>query len=154
MRLAFHGGGKGKTSAALGIALRAAGHGLRVLYAGVMKTPYYQQEEVGEYKAMRRLGIHTLYLTDIGNPKLLYEYALEAADNYDVVILDEVLYAVRQGFLRPADLVKIRGVEAHLVATGNYWEPQLAELFDLVTRVEAEKHYYEKGAVAIRGLDW
>ncbi|MDT7874876.1 MAG: cob(I)yrinic acid a,c-diamide adenosyltransferase, partial [Pyrobaculum sp.] len=54
MLLAYVGGGKGKTTAGLGVALRAWGHGYRVLVAFLMKTPFYMGEEVGEYKALRR----------------------------------------------------------------------------------------------------
>lgn len=152
--LAFYGGGKGKTSAALGIVMRAWGHGMRVLYVGLMKTPFYQGEEVGEYKAMRRMGVDVLYLTDFKNPAEGLRRALELSGGYDVVVLDEFLYAVRQGFLSPSAVGQLAGVKPHVVVTGNYWEPQFADVFDLVTRLEEVKHYYKKGVLAVRGVDW
>ena len=154
MRLAFTGSGKGKTSAALGIALRAWGHGLRVLYVGVMKTPFYMGEEVGEYKAMRRLGIDAVYLTDLRSPAALLEYALSQGDSYDVGMLDELLYAVRQDLLEPRHLGDLARLRSHVVVTGGYWEEGFGGYFDLVTRLDNVKHYYQRGVLAIRGLDW
>ncbi|AAL62746.1 MULTISPECIES: cob(I)yrinic acid a,c-diamide adenosyltransferase [Pyrobaculum] len=154
MRLAFHGPGKGKTTAALGTALRAYGHGMRILYVGVMKTPYYMGEEVGEYKAMKRLGIDAVYLTELKSPKAALQYAVDAAGRYDVIILDEVLYAIRQGLISRDELKKLEGVESHVIATGNYWHPSLRDIFHLITRLDAEKHYYNLGNKAIKGLDW
>ncbi|MFN3803503.1 MAG: cob(I)yrinic acid a,c-diamide adenosyltransferase [Pyrobaculum sp.] len=151
MRLAFYGGGKGKTSAALGIALRAWGHDMRVLYAGVLKTPIYMGEEVGEYRAMRRMGIDTIYLSEFKKPQAILEYVISNAEKYDVIILDELLYAVRQGFINPRH-VDI-GVKTHIVVTGNYWIDEFINYFDLATRLDNIKHYYAT-RVAIRGLDW
>ncbi|MEM1637275.1 MAG: cob(I)yrinic acid a,c-diamide adenosyltransferase [Pyrobaculum sp.] len=154
MLLAFYGGGKGKTSAALGIVLRSWGHGMRVLYVGLMKTPFYQGEEVGEYKAMRRMGVDVLYLPDFKSPAEGLRRALELAEGYDLVVLDELFYAVRQGLLPSSALALLSNVKPHVVATGNYWEPGFADFFDLVTRLEEVKHYYRRGVLAVRGVDW
>lgn len=154
MRLAFYGGGKGKTSAALGIALRSWGHGLKVLYAGVMKTPMYLGEEVGEYKALRKIGVDTVYLTDLGRPEKVFEYVLASWRNYDVVILDELLYAVRQRFISPTRLAELASIEAHVVATGGYWTEELAQYFDLITELREVRHPFRQGQLAVRGLDY
>ncbi|MEM0370660.1 MAG: cob(I)yrinic acid a,c-diamide adenosyltransferase [Pyrobaculum sp.] len=154
MILAFFGGGKGKTSAALGVALRAWGHGMRVLYAGVMKTPIYMGEEVGEYKAMRKMGVDVVYLTDFGRPEKVFYYALDVGGEYDVVILDELLYAVRQGFIPSAELKKLKDVKNHVVATGGYWQDDFTHIFDLATEMREVKHYFKKGVLAIRGVDY
>ncbi|MFN7105627.1 MAG: cob(I)yrinic acid a,c-diamide adenosyltransferase [Pyrobaculum sp.] len=152
MRLAFYGGGKGKTSAALGVALRAWGHGMKVLYAGVLKTPVYMGEEVGEYKAMKRMGIDVIYLSEFKKPQAVLDYVISNAEKYDLVILDELLYAVRQGFINSRHVAM--GVETHVVATGNYWIDEFINYFDLVTRLDNVKHYYATSRIAVRGLDW
>ena len=76
MLLADVGGGKGKTTVGLGVALRAWGHGYRVLAAFMMKTPLYMGEEVGEYKALRRLGIDVIHTPGLGYER---DFALLAA---------------------------------------------------------------------------
>ncbi|MFB6490869.1 MAG: cob(I)yrinic acid a,c-diamide adenosyltransferase [Thermoproteus sp. AZ2] len=153
MLLAYTGGGKGKTTAALGLALRAWGHDMRVLTAFLMKTPRYLNDYTGEYKALRRLGVKALYLEDHKTPRELLEEALSEADEYDLVVLDEFNYAVRQGFLGPSDVKRLLGLKPHVVITGNFEYPELY-LADLVSEVVAKKHYYQKGAVGVRGLDW
>lgn len=152
MKLAFYGGGKGKTSAALGIALRAWGHDMRVLYAGVLKTPIYMGVEVGEYKALKRMGIDAIYLSEFKKPQAILEYVISHGDDYDVVILDEVLYAVKQGFIQPRQLNM--DIKPHIVATGNFWMEEFTNYFDLVTHLDNVKHYYDTNRIAIRGLDW
>jgi cob(I)yrinic acid a,c-diamide adenosyltransferase (EC 2.5.1.17) len=151
--LAYVGGGKGKTTAGLGVALRTWGHGYRVLVAFLMKTPLYMGEEVGEYKALRRLGIDVVTIEEFGNPQAMWESVLEVLDTYDLVLLDEFNYAVRQGFIAPGDVFRLRGVKPHVVVTGNHLWPELAEAADLISEIRAIKHYYPK-ATGIRGLDW
>jgi cob(I)alamin adenosyltransferase len=151
--LVYTGGGKGKTTAALGTLLRAWGHGMRVLAAFVMKTPYYMGEEVGEYKALRKLGVDVAYLSDFGSPLALVESVLEVADSYDLVILDEFNYAVRQGFIDPSYVKKLAALRPHVIITGNYLWPEAEEAADLISTIQPTKHYYSR-QVAIKGLDW
>ncbi|ABL88534.1 cob(I)yrinic acid a,c-diamide adenosyltransferase [Pyrobaculum islandicum DSM 4184] len=153
MILAYVGGGKGKTTAALGTALRAWGHGMRVLAAFVMKTPFYMGEEVGEYKALRRLGIDVLTLWDLRRPEEVLKEALARANDYDLVILDEVNYAVRQGFIDPKALLSLSRERPHFILTGDFEYPELYQVADLISRVEAVRHYYSK-RVGVKGLDW
>lgn len=153
MILAYTGAGKGKTTAALGLLLRAWGHDMRVMAAFLMKTPRYLDDYTGEYKALRRLNVRALYLEDHKTPKELLEEALADADAYDLVILDEFNYAVRQGFLRPSDVEALRSLKAHVVVTGNYDYPEL-ELADLVSEVVPRRHYYQRGVLGVKGLDW
>ncbi|MGC9170154.1 MAG: cob(I)yrinic acid a,c-diamide adenosyltransferase [Thermoproteus sp.] len=153
MILAYTGDGKGKTTAALGLLLRAWGHDMRILAVFTMKTPRYLDDYVGEYKALRRLGVKTLYLEDHKTPRDLLEEALAIAPGYDLVILDEFNYAVRQGFLRPEDFRRLLGLGAHVVVTGNH---NYAELMaaDLISEVRSVKHYYSRGIIGVKGLDW
>lgn len=150
--LAYVGSGKGKTTAGLGLLLRAWGHGMRVLAAFMMKTPRYMGEEVGELKALRRLGIGVVTLDEFGSPSAMFESILEVLDEYDVVLLDEFNYAVRQGLLEPSDVLRLARARAHAILTGNYvWQELYAA--DMISEVRLVKHYYPK-RVAVRGLDW
>jgi len=151
--LAYVGGGKGKTTAGLGVALRAWGHGYRVLAAFLMKTPIYMGEEVGEYKALRRLGVDVVTVEEFGNPQAMWESVVEVLDSYDLVLLDEFNYAVRQGFIAPGEVLRLRDVKPHVVVTGNHLWPELAEAADLISEIRAVKHYYPK-AIGVKGLDW
>ena len=152
--LAFYGGGKGKTTSALGVALRAWGHGLRILYAAVMKTPFYMGEEVGEFRALKRLGIDVISLADVHSPREVLRRAMADAGDYDLVILDELLYAVKQGYVAPRDLLVLRNLGPHVVVTGNYWVPEVGAVSDLITRMVDERHYSRRGHRGVRGLDW
>ena len=153
MILAYVGGGKGKTTAGLGVALRAWGHGFRVLAAFLMKTSTYMGEEVGEHKALKRLGIDVVTLEEFGNPQAMWESVLEVLDGYDLVLLDEFNYAVRQGFLAPGDVLSLKGAKPHVVITGNHLWPELVEAADLISEVRPVKHYYPR-TVGVKGLDW
>lgn len=152
--LAFYGGGKGKTTSALGVVLRAWGHGLRILYAAVMKTPFYMGEEVGEFRALRRLGVDVISLADAHSPGEVLREAVSEADNYDLVVLDELLYAVRQGYISSRDLLMLRNLKPHVVVTGNFWVPEVGSVSDLITRMVDERHYSRRGYRGVRGLDW
>ncbi|WP_052883218.1 cob(I)yrinic acid a,c-diamide adenosyltransferase [Thermoproteus tenax] len=153
MLLAYTGDGKGKTTAALGVLLRAWGHGMRTLAVFLMKTPRYMNDYVGEYKALKRLGIDALYLEDHKRPEELLEEALARASDYDLVILDEFNYAVRQGFIKPSEVRRLLGLKPHVIITGNYLYDELL-LADLVSEVKSVKHYYKSGVVGVRGIDW
>ena len=153
MLLAYMGGGKGKTTAGLGVALRAWGHGYRVLAAFMMKTPFYMGEEVGEHKALRRLGVDVVTIEEFGNPHAMWESVVEVLDSYDLVLLDEFNYAVKQGFIAPGEVLRPWDVKPHVVVTGNHLWPELAEAADLISEIRAVKHYYPKAA-GVKGLDW
>ncbi len=153
MLLVYTGDGKGKTTAALGLLLRAWGHDMKVLAAFLMKTPRYMGDLTGEYKALKKLGVDSLYLEDHRTPRELLEEALARASDYDLIVLDEFNYAVRQGFLKPSDLRRVAGLKAHVVITGNYYFEEMA-LADLISEVRSVKHYYSKGLVGVKGLDW
>lgn len=153
MLLVYTGDGKGKTTAALGLLLRAWGHDMKVLAAFLMKTPRYMGDLTGEYKALRKLGVDALYLEDHKTPRDLLDEALSRAPDYDLVILDEFNYAVRQGPLKPSDFKRLIGLKANVVVTGNYYFDEMA-LADLISEVKSVKHYYSKGIVGVKGLDW
>jgi len=163
----YTGDGKGKTTAALGLALRAAGAGLRVYIGQFLKKGHYN-----ELKALQRFADRITieqfgtgcYI--LGEPcqedRAAAEKALAAlmaaitSGKYDVVIMEEANVAEKFGLISEADLVraiesKPPGVE--LVITGRGATAGVIERADLVTEMKPIKHYYEKGVQARNGIE-
>ncbi|QLH74868.1 MAG: cob(I)yrinic acid a,c-diamide adenosyltransferase [Methanomassiliicoccales archaeon] len=165
----YTGEGKGKTTAALGLAVRAWGHGLRVCVIQFMKSG----EDYGEIIALRRMeGIDVF---QFGSDRLitkesvrkedieLAEHALEFARNvlssndYDVVILDEVNVAMFFGLISPRDVIDVvrsRKEGTEVVLTGRNAPKEVLDEADLVTRMVAEKHPYDEGVIARKGVEY
>jgi len=161
----YTGNGKGKSTAAFGLALRAVGAGYRVMIIQFLKGMEYS-----EHESFKRLGIdYELYGTEefvVGEPseevKELCRRGLERAkkafeEGYDVVILDEANVAVHLKAMELEDLLDVvrnkpNGVE--LVITGRYAPKELLEMADLVTEMKEVKHYYQKGVQARKGVEW
>ena len=166
----YTGDGKGKTTAALGLALRASGAGLRVFFGQFIK-----QGEYSEIKALRRLP--NVDVAQFGSGKgLLVRRAPETVDlacareglarlrealisgDYDVVIADEINCAATCGLLEEADLLALaacrpEGVE--LVFTGRGATPAVLERADLITEMTPVRHYYRtKNLPAREGIEY
>ncbi len=165
----FTGNGKGKTTAALGTILRAAGHGLRVFIVFFMKGNY----DYGEFSTLSKLpnvdmaSFGFRHLTDPTNikPKEVEQarLALSAArkavlsGNYDLVVLDEVNVALGFNLIELDEVVKlIRDKPPHveLILTGRYADTKLIELADLVTEMVKVKHPFDKGIKARKGIEY
>jgi cob(I)alamin adenosyltransferase len=165
----FTGDGKGKTTAALGTAVRALGHGLKIFVAVFMKGDY----PYGEWEALRtfpnakiaRFGFRTF--TDPANIKPeereQAENALTAAreamlsGDYDLVILDEVNVATAWklvGIEKVVQLIKDRPSQVELILTGRRADKQLIDLADLVTECVKIKHPYDRGTLARSGIEF
>lgn len=165
----FTGNGKGKTSAALGVVLRAVGHDFRVCIIHFMKGNY----PYGEQKALARLPNVTVQvfgslsfvdpcnvkLEDKAEAKKALDAGREAvmSGKYDLVVLDEVNVATAWGLVELDEVIKLikekpEGVE--LILTGRYADPKVVKLADLVTEMVAIKHPYDKGIGARAGLDY
>jgi cob(I)alamin adenosyltransferase len=165
----YTGDGKGKTSAALGLALRALGHGLRVYVVQFMKGNI----EYGELEMARRLAPQ-LELRQMGrasfvdrrNPDpvdvqwaeraLALSREVIAADAHDVVILDEINVAVDFKLIPVEEvlaLLESRPAHMELVLTGRYADPKLIAAADLVTEMKLVKHYYDQGVEARVGIE-
>jgi cob(I)alamin adenosyltransferase len=168
--LIFGGDGKGKTSAALGVALRAAGHGLHTLLVQFIK-----REATGEHAALHLLrGFVTARLTGTGYVhrhgaegrgsarRAAQEALAQAAEDlrsgrYDVVVLDEVLYAVRLGLLDEAAVagaVAGRGPGVHVVLTGDGPIGRFVQLADTVTRMCDVRHGCSAGRPPTPGIEF
>ncbi len=163
----YTGNGKGKTTAALGLALRAAGAGLKVYFAQFIKGSRYSEikalEMLSEYVTLRQYG-RGGYIR--GTPqdediRLAREGLRESREivqrgHYDVVILDEVNVAVHLGLLTAEEVLEV--VEAkpetvELVLTGRDADPRIVERADLVTEMIEIKHYFNQGVQARRGIE-
>jgi cob(I)alamin adenosyltransferase len=165
----FTGNGKGKTTAALGTVLRAAGHGLKIFIVFFMKGDY----TYGEFEALLKLpNVEVLksgfrQFTDPLNIKPEEKgqaaAALSAAEQainsgkYDIVVLDEVNVALEYKLIDLNDVIKIiinkpAGVE--LILTGRYADNRILELADLVTEMVKVKHPFDKGIKAREGIEY
>ena len=165
----FTGDGKGKTSAALGIALRALGHGLRVHIIYFMKGefPYGEQRILSQLPnvTFARFGFETFVDPDNVKPEEKEEArkALEAARTamlglqYDIVVLDEVNVAAAWNLINLEDTIKLiadKPEKVELILTGRYADPRLIEQADLVTEMVKVKHPYDKGTLSREGIDY
>jgi cob(I)alamin adenosyltransferase len=170
--IVYTGPGKGKTTAALGTALRAVGQGMKVLMVQFIKGSWHY----GELDAARLLGDDRLIIlprgrgfVKIGAEKpdpedvRLVEEAWQFASasilsgEHDLVILDEINYAISYKMLDPVKVVetlKKKPEMVHVILTGRNAHPSLTELADLVTEMREVKHPYHKGILAQRGIEY
>ena len=165
------GNGKGKTTAALGMALRAWGQGMKVLVLQFIKGGW----KYGELKAAEKLGpdfeMRQLGEGFIKGPgdQSLEEHRHAAAEalaaarteissgKYDLIILDELLYAVNYGLVSLADTLDLMAKKPdalHLVLTGRNAPPEIIERADLVTEMKEIKHHYNRGIPAQKGIEY
>lgn len=167
------GDGKGKTTAALGLALRAWGDGLRVLILQFIKggQSYGELSAIEELRRLngkievRQCGLGFTQRSD-ANAKEHREaarHALQEAEDaitcgtWDMVILDEINYAVKFGLLSEEDLLSLlalRPPSLHLVLTGRDALPSLIERADLVTEMKLVKHPFRQGIKAQKGIEF
>lgn len=171
MLMVFTGNGKGKTSAAMGVALRAAGQGLKTLMIQFIKGSWHY----GELDSSRMLGgafeIRPMGrgFVKVGAEKpdpedvRLVEEAWKAgvdamrSENYDMVILDEINYAIHYGMLsidRALEDLAARPERVHVICTGRNAHPRLMEAADLVSEIKEIKHPFHRGILAQRGIDY
>jgi cob(I)alamin adenosyltransferase len=163
------GNGKGKTTAALGILMRAWGRDMRL---GGIQFFKHENASFGELKAAERMGIE---LTPMGDgftwtsrdldetqAKALHGWEVAkqkiASGNYDIFLLDEFTYLMSFGWLATSDVVAwLRANKPetlHLIITGRDAPPELIEYADLVTEMTLIKHPYEQGIQAQRGIEF
>jgi cob(I)alamin adenosyltransferase len=165
------GPGKGKTTAALGTALRAVGNGMKVLVLQFLKGSWHY----GELDAVEAFGGNFLLKqmgrgfvkiggaeTDPEDVRLVEEAWAEAraaieSGAWDMVVLDEINYAISYKMLDAAavaDALKQKPEMVHVILTGRNAHPLLVELADTVTEMREVKHAYQKGILAQRGIEF
>ena len=168
--LVYTGNGKGKTTASLGLALRAAGHEEKVYIIQFMKG----NEKYGEVQAVRRYlpnvelvqkGLNAFVKKGHPSPQdlKLAEEGLNLAKDvissgkYDLVILDEVNVAVDYGLLTEQDVLDIIALKpdfTSLVLTGRYASEKILEKADMISEVREIKHHYKQGIPAQQGIEY
>ena len=165
----FTGDGKGKTSAALGITLRALGHNLRVFIVYFMKGdfPYGEQKVLAQLQNVTFAKFGQLNFVDPNNikeeEKVEARKALDTArkamlsNDYDVVILDEINVAAAWKLIDLSEVIKLiqeKPEKVELILTGRYADDKLIELADLVTNMTKVKHPYDEGILSREGIDY
>jgi cob(I)alamin adenosyltransferase len=165
------GPGKGKTTAAMGTALRAVGNGMRVLMLQFLKGSWHYGEldavkPFGDNFVMKQMGRGFVKVggaeTDPEDVKMVEAAWVEARDaihsgEWDMVVLDEINYAIGYGLLDPAvvaDALRTRPEMVHVILTGRNAHPLLVEIADTVTEMREVKHAYQKGILAQRGIEY
>ncbi|RKD25336.1 cob(I)alamin adenosyltransferase [Caminicella sporogenes DSM 14501] len=162
----YTGNGKGKTTAAFGLALRAACAGKKVYIGQFVKGMKYSEVKVQEY-------IPTIEIEQLGRDCFIYREPekedIEAArkglekckkiveeGKYDVVVLDEIniaLYFKLFTLEEVLDMLKNKAEHVEVILTGRYAPKEIIDIADLVTEMKEIKHYYTKGVQARKGIE-
>lgn len=165
------GPGKGKTTAALGTAFRAVGNGMRVLMLQFLKGSWHYGEldaakAFGDNFVLKQMGRGFVKVggaeTDPEDIRMVEEAWSEAkaaieSGTWDLVVLDEINYAIGYGMLDPlqvAETLRNRPDMVHVILTGRNAHPALVEIADTVTEMREVKHAYQKGILAQRGIEY
>ena len=160
----YTGEGKGKTTAALGLALRAWGHDLRICVIQFMK----RGEDYGEVLALRKMGIEVFQFgsgklivkgmhcqddVDCAHRALEFSRSILSSGDYDLIILDEVNVAIYFELI-PCSELRTRVNGAEVICTGRNAPEELCKEADLVTVMTVEKHPYDAGLEARKGIEY
>jgi len=170
--IVYSGNGKGKTTAALGMALRAVGHNYKICMIQFIKGSWHY----GEIDSSKRLepefeliaiGKGFVGILDdkyskeehkkIANEAIKISKEKIQSGKYNIVILDEVNYAINLGLIDVdvvLDLIKLKPPELNLVLTGNHVKTKIIEVADLVTEMKQVKHPFQLGIKAKKGIDF
>lgn len=170
--IVYTGKGKGKTTAALGIALRAVGYNYRICMIQFIKGSWHY----GEMTSSKRLepefeltavGKGFVGIIDDKSPRDEHEKIAREAlllskekirtEKYDIIILDEINYAINLGLVKLDDvleLIKNKPQKLNLILTGNHAKKEIIEIADLVTEMKEIKHPFKSGIKAKRGIDF
>lgn len=162
------GNGKGKTTAALGILLRAWGQDMRVVMLQFLKS---QKGKWGEIRAAQRMGVEIIPLgsgftwmsENLEQDRALAQQCwLQCREKiesgqYDVVIMDEITYPLKYGWLNIEEILttlRNRQPQMHVILTGRDAPSELIEFADLVTEMNEVKHPYKQGILAQKGIEF
>ena len=167
----YTGEGKGKTTSAVGLGVRALSHGLSVCYSYFNKIPAQYGDT--EIVSLEKLGAKIIGTTN-GHPSfnkmsIKEDYKMHIQNSFremeklirnnhfDMLIMDEILISVRDGFLEENKLVefiKNKPMSLELIMTGRGVTDQLIELADYVSHIENVKHPFDKGITSREGIEF
>jgi len=163
----YTGNGKGKTTAALGLALRAAGAGKKVFIGQFVKgMPYSELEALKSLPSieLKQFGLDCFIVNqptqndiDAARAGLEEVSVLILQNTYDVVVLDEICIALYYHLFENDEviaLLNLKPKEMEIVLTGRYAPPAIYEIADLVTEMNEVKHYYQEGIEARKGIEY
>jgi len=164
----YCGDGKGKTTAAVGLAVRAAGSGMKVLF-----VQFFKSGKSSEVEALEKLGIVTAHPgVHYGRYKTLneekktevrdsygelFDAILAAAAEFDLIVLDEAVSAYNYAMIdgeRLTEFLRLEGNRREIVLTGRNPLPELIELSDYVTEMKKVKHPFDGGTAARKGIEY
>ncbi len=170
--IVYTGNGKGKTTAALGMCIRAAGYKKKIKILQFVKGSwkygelkgiellkgFVDMEQVGEgfvgiVDDNKEFSVHQ----EAARKGLAYAREIIHSGQYDIVILDELNIAIDLGLIPLADALEViqnKPAQLHLVITGRSAKPEIIEIADLVTEMREIKHPFQKGILAQRAIDW
>lgn len=167
----YTGTGKGKSTAAIGQAVRAAGHGFKVGFLSFFKDP--EAFGYGEYKSLEKLGVKTFlfarkhphFYKELNRDDVCQECSrglefikeLFQDPSWDMLVLDEVNIALRDGFLKEEDVLSLLDAKPdklELVITGRGVTGKIIEEADLVSEVREIKHPYSRGIKSRKGIEY
>lgn len=165
----YTGNGKGKTTAAIGQSIRAAGAGYKSLIIQFMKEYPYSElkalQHFQEYITIEQYcGDDFVYKKEIASEdeKKKARFALQkvkvefSKDNYDIIVLDEIIVSIYFKLVELKDVIEViksKPLNKELILTGRYCPQELIELADLVTEMKEVKHYYTSGVLSRKGFD-
>ena len=164
----YTGNGKGKTTAAIGLGIRAIGDGLKVIMIQFMKGRRYSEIDVlqhiknftvvqfGRDEFVSKEKPEQIDI-DLARKGMIYSREIVQKGQYDLVILDEINVAVAFNLISLGDVIELleKKPEAlELVLTGRYASPELIKHADIVSEILEIKHPYQKGVQSRKGIDW
>lgn len=162
----YTGNGKGKTTAALGLAIRAVSAGKKVFFGQFIKGMEYSELKIQEYLPnlkIQQFGIDCFIYNDPTERDIQFARAglqvckdILAKGEYDVVVLDELTIAIYYKLFteeEAIEIIKNRAPHVEVIVTGRYAGDGLMEIADLVTEMKEIKHYYTKGIESRKGID-
>ncbi|QIV79310.1 cob(I)yrinic acid a,c-diamide adenosyltransferase [Fervidobacterium pennivorans subsp. keratinolyticus] len=163
----YTGNGKGKTTAAFGLALRAVCAGKKVYIGQFIKGMRYSELDAPKYLpnlVIEQYGRDCFIFNSLTEEDIkLARQGLEKiariikSGEYDVVVMDEVNVAVYYKLFQPADVVEIlknKPEHVEIILTGRYAPQEFIDIADLVTEMREIKHYYQKGVLAREGIEY
>lgn len=162
----YTGDGKGKTTAAVGLTIRAVGAGLRVAFLQFLKS-----DLSSEVRVLRSLS--AVYYQNYGVSEIPIKMTPELMDalregwedfkrllfsrEYNIIVLDELTYVLNWEVIEKEEWIRVfkqKPREVEIVITGRNAPKELIEIADLVTEMKNIKHYYERGIQARKGIEW